>query len=165
MGSGILRKVLLSLSGRRHTWRGGREALVFAETMTHPRMMVNYRVRLPPADPGAFVSRSKRLAGSLQMPASLLRLADANRCGLANTSLRSVMRSRAFNLVRGANQCSAQKTVAYSRKCQTSTATPAKPGDLPLGLALTNRCFPSAALLSQGHRAEPSSAAAFRPSA
>src|SRR6202041_1540279 len=27
-----------------------------------------------------------------------------------------------------------QKTVAYSRKCQTSTATPAEPGDLPFGL-------------------------------
>jgi hypothetical protein len=27
-----------------------------------------------------------------------------------------------------------QKTVAYSRKCQTSTATPAEPFDLPFGL-------------------------------
>ena len=32
-----------------------------------------------------------------------------------------------------------QKTVAYSRKCQTSTATPAEPGDLPFGLARTFR--------------------------
>src|SRR6202041_1189865 len=32
-----------------------------------------------------------------------------------------------------------QKTVAYSRKCQTSTATPAEPGELPFGLVLKNQ--------------------------
>jgi hypothetical protein len=83
--------------------------------------------KYPPAEPEALDFEPLKAVRSLLMPTSLLGLARTNDCAqhlhLSFASQSNIQK---------------QKTVAYARKCQTSTATPAEPGDLPFGLDLPN---------------------------
>jgi hypothetical protein len=82
------------------------------------------------------LSRSKRLVRSLLMPVSLWVL-------LVRTIVPKIRIPQwqfgRFSSPRSSvsqSNIQKQKTGAYSRKCQTVTATPAKPGVLPFGIEL-----------------------------
>jgi hypothetical protein len=93
--------------------------------------------KYPPAEPEALDFEPLKAVRSLLMPTSLLGLAHTNDCA-QHSHLSAANRAIfiASIICVTVQHSKTEKTGAYARKCQTSTATPAEPGDLPFGLGV-----------------------------